>query len=419
MTDRLNIVVFPFHDWRKCEQQGLRRRDTSVVLGLADHPAVDRVLVVDRPLALSHLLFETMRGRPPRVQRGELVRKEVFSSLTRVEEKLFVLDFVVPDVIRSLLLGRAWWSHILRQQVVVRRTRAAAEFLGMTNPTLWLCTPVSAPLMGCLGEGLAVFDAIDDWRRHPEMGPYRRAATEGYEAIRQRADVILCVSDSLAQSLAGGRAEPRWVPNGVDLALFTPDGPRALDVLELPAPRVGYAGVVERRVDLELMTEVAAAMPHVSFVFVGPYDRRLVSPMKRLSNVHFLGARRFEELPSYLRAMDVCLMPHRVDAFTKSMNPLKLYEYLACGRPVVSTPVAGTEAFNGLVDVASTPQEFEDSISRCLDSWPEEVAARRRAVEEHSWERRVDEMVDIVLQAQHRKNGRREPVSASRGVLTA
>jgi teichuronic acid biosynthesis glycosyltransferase TuaH len=378
----MNAVVFPFHDWRKCEQQGLRRRDTSVVLGLARHPAVDKVLVVDRPLALTHRLFEAVRGRPSRVQDGEPVNWDVFSSLTQVEERLFVLDFTVPDVVHSLLLRRAWWPHILRQQVVARQTRAAAAFLGMAKPVLWLCTPISAPLIGHLGEELVLFDAIDDWRRHPEMGPYRQAATEGYEAVRQRADVILGVSESLVESLAGGRAETHWVPNGVDLGLFTPEGPLAAEMLALPAPRVGYAGVVEKRVDLELVAEVATALPHLSFVLIGSYDRNLVSPLRRLPNVYLLGFQRFEELPSYLRAMDVCLMPHRVDAFTRSMNP---------------------------------PAEFAAAISRRLESGPEEIAARRKAVEAHSWDRRVNEMVDIVVRAQRRKAGRREPLTALEG----
>jgi teichuronic acid biosynthesis glycosyltransferase TuaH len=402
MTDRLDIVVFPFRDWRKCEQ-GLRRRDASVVLGLTNHPAVRRVLVVDRPLAVPHLFFEAMRRRPPRVLQGRLVHRGAFSTLTRVGKKLFVLDFIVPDIVHSLLLRRAWWPHILRQQVVVRRTRAATDSLGMTNPVLWLCTPISAPLIGSLGEDLVVFDAIDDWRKHPEMGPYRTAAAEGYELIRRRADVILSVSESLAKSLAGGRAESHWVPNGVDLALFTPEGPRAKDVLELPAPRIGYAGVVERRVDLEMMAKVATSMPSLSFVFVGPFDRRLVSSLKRQPNVHFLGSRPFEELPSYVRAMDVCLMPHRVDAFTRSMNPLKLYEYLACGRPVVSTPVSGTEQFDGLIAIANNPPQFVDSIARSLASRPEEQARRRAAAEGHSWERRVNDMLEIVLRAGDRR----------------
>ena len=406
----LEIIVFPFHDWRKCEQQGLRRRDTYIVLGLARHPAVSKVLVVDRPLAPAHLLFEVIRGRSRRVRQGKLLRKDAWSSLTQLGDKLFVLDLLVPDIIRPLLTGRAWWPLVLEQEMVARRTREAAEWLGMADRTLWLCTPISTPLIGRLGEELVVFDAIDDWLRHPEMGPYRRAAAEGYETIRREADVIFCVSESLAERLAGGRAAPRWVPNGVDLDLFTPDGPEAEDVRALPAPRAGYAGVVERRVDAELMVEVAAAIPFVSFVFVGPYDRRVVAPMKRLPNVHFLGPRPFEEVPACLRAMDVCLMPHRVDAFTQSMNPLKLYEYLACGRPVVSTPVAGTEAFDGLVDIASTPRAFADSILRRLSAGPKEVATRRRAVEAQSWNRRVEEMVGAVLEARQR----RRPHSAGR-----
>jgi teichuronic acid biosynthesis glycosyltransferase TuaH len=411
--DGLDIIVFPFHDWRKCEQQGLRRRDTSVVLLLASHPAVRRVLVVDRPLALPHLVFEAMRGRSRRVRQGELVRYDALSSLTQVGEKLYVLDFIVPDILHSLLLGRGWWPHVLGQEAVARRTREAAGRLEMANPVLWLCTPISAPLIGRLGESLVVFDAIDNWLRHVEMGPYREASARGYEAIRQRADVIFCVSESLVESLAGGRADPSWVPNGVDLGLFTPTGPRAADVLEIPGPRVGYAGVFERRVDLELVAAVASALPSLSFVFVGPYDRRLVAPLAKLPNVHFLGRRPFEEVPAYLRAMDLCVMPHRVDAFTDSMNPLKLYEYLACGLPVVSTPVAGTESFRGLVDIAGTPEEFVAAIAEALQrSSPEEVAARRRAVEAHSWQSRVNGMVDTVLQAQQRKEAGREPATA-------
>ncbi len=407
----LDVIVFPFHDWRKCEQQGLRRRDTSVILGLAGHPAIGRVLVMDRPLALPHLLFEAMRGRPRRAGQGELVRKDAWSSLVRVKERLFVLDFTVADAVRPLLLGRAWWPHILGRQVVARRTRTAAQWLGMTDPILWLCTPISAPLIGRAGEGLVVFDAIDDWSRHPEMGPYRRAAAEGYEALRREADVIFCVSESLARRLAGGRTEPRWAPNGVDLDHFTPEGPQAAEVLALPAPRAGYAGVLERRVDVELVAQVAAALPFVSFVFVGPYDRRVAAPLRHIPNVHLLGPRLFEEMPAYLRAMDLCLMPHRVDAFTQSMNPLKLYEYLACGRPVVSTPVAGTEAFAGLIDVANTPREFSEAVSRRLADGPAQVAARRRAVEAHSWERRINEMVDTVLKAYHGRKARRGPPS--------
>ena len=412
----IEIIIFPFHDWRKCEQQGLMRRDTSVVLGLASHPAVSRVLVVDRPLALPHLLFEAVRGRSWRVRQGELVRKDSLSSLTKVSEKLYVLDFIVPDIVHSLLLRRGWWPHILQQESVARQTRAAAGWLGMANPILWLCTPISAPLIGRAGESLVVFDAIDNWIHHSEMGAYREAAARGYETIRQRADVIFCVSESLTKSLGGGRADPFWIPNGVDASLFTPDGPLAADVLEFPSPRVGYAGAIEKRVDIELLTEVVLALPSVSFVFVGPYDRRLVAPVRKLPNAHFLGARRFDELPAYLRAMDVCVMPHRVNAFTSSMSPLKLYEYLACGRPVVSTPVAGTESFRGLIEIASTPTEFVASITKAMQSAdPDEVGARRRAVEAESWQVRVNQMVDIVVEAQQGKRASREPAALISG----
>ncbi len=405
-SNGIEIIVFPFHDWRKCEQQGLRRRDTSVVLGLADHPDVSRVLVVDRPLALPHLLLETIRGRSWRVTEGELVRKDARSSLTKVSEKLYVLDLIIPDVVQSLLLRRGWWPHVLQQEQVARQTRAAAEWLGMANPILWLSTPISTPLIGQTHESLVVFDAIDDWMSHSGMGAYREAAARGYETIRQRADVIFSVSESLTESLGGGRADPSWIPNGVDASLFTPDGPQAADVLELPSPRVGYAGAIEKRVDIELLTNVVSALPSVSFVFVGPYDRRLVAPVKKLPNAHFLGVRRFDDMPAYLRTMDVCIMPHQLNAFTSSMNPLKLYEYLACGRPVVSTPVAGTESFGGLIDIARTTQEFVAAITKALQSSddPEEAAARRRAVEAQSWETRVSQMMDSVIQAQQKKS---------------
>jgi teichuronic acid biosynthesis glycosyltransferase TuaH len=341
------------------------------------------------------MAYNALRGEQSFVKGGELVWRERMSWLWRLSAKLYVLDTVVLEPFTTLLLRKRWWPYALKHAAFLAQVRAAARFLAISSPILWLFTPISTPAIGQLSERFVVFDALDNWMTHDGMTAYRQAARRGYEEVRAKADLVFCGSQHTQEMLVGGKPQAFWVPNGIDLATFKParcDAPADLE--GLPRPRIGYSGVVDSRVDVPLLEHCARILTEMSFVFVGSVrrDRRSLHSLRHLPNVHFLGWKRYEQMPGYINAFDVCLIPHKVNPYTDGMNPLKLYEYLACGKPVVSTPVSGTKPFSDVIIVASSPQDFAAAITESLGTNPKLGLQRRHSVSGHSWEARVEQM---------------------------
>jgi glycosyltransferase involved in cell wall biosynthesis len=158
-----------------------------------------------------------------------------------------------------------------------------------------------------------------------------------------------------------------------------------------------------------LVGQVARARPGWSFCFVGPVwstKQEHVAALETLGNVHFLGARPFDALAAYLRGFDVCTLPHVISALTRSMDPIKLYDYLATGKPTVSTPVAGVERFADVVYIGETADAFLSGLERAL---LEDGALRKRRMSharENTWPQRAREMWKVVERGlQGRKDG--------------
>ena len=314
----------------------------------------------------------------------------------RLSNKLYVLDMLRLEPISTLLLGRRWWPYILASKFFARNVAAGPEYLNCENPILWLFAPIAAPVVEKIKSRLVVFDALDNWLTHEGMSPYRKASRDGYAVLRKKAHLIFCGSAQMREYLKRSAAPTHWVPNGVDTKLFTIESSQIpLDLSNLPEPRVGYVGVIDSRLDLDILCYCARLLPNMSFVFVGwkGKAKSRFRELERSANVHFLGAKSYQLMPQYIAAFDVCLLPHKLNAYTEGMSPLKLFEYLACGKPVVSTPVAGTECFGGVIMLAETKEEFVKCIVRAIEEdCPTLSYARRRAVIRHSWSERVQLM---------------------------
>lgn len=388
-----DIVVFPFHDWKKCQSQGLVRRDTQIILGLEQIPAVRNILLVDRPVSLPIMAYDWIHGQRSSARGGELVWQKRTAWLRKLSPKLHVLDTLVLEPFSSVLLRKRWWPHIQQGRSFLSTVRDAAAAIHIRHPILWMFTPISTPAIGCMNERLVVFDALDNWVEHAGMSAYREAARRGYAQVRAQADLAFCCSESMRDLLSGGKPRAFWLPNGVDLAAFQPI-PNCLpsDTSSIGAPRVGYAGVVDSRVDLALLAYCAKALPQMNFIIVGPVsaDKASLSPLLSLHNVHLIGRKRYHEMPMYINSFDLCLIPHKVNRYTDGMNPLKLYEYLACGKPVVSTTVAGVSAHSNVIEIADNPKDFANAIVSSLESdSAARSAVRRESVYAHSWSARL------------------------------
>jgi glycosyltransferase involved in cell wall biosynthesis len=366
-TATLNLTCIPFHDWRKCQREGFRTRDAHLIRAFAGDPRVRRVLVVDRPLSLPEMLKH--RSSQWRVRGPHSFRMGPGIALTRLDPKIFVLDILMPDVRAVLAERHAWFWNVMGRRRVAEAVRATQQRLGFDHTALVLSSPMYAPLAPLTRPDVLVLDAVDNLLQHPELEYVYPEIARGYEMLRRDADLIFTTGEPLREFLGAGRDRVWFVPNGVDPAQFQPDAPHPVppDLRALPRPIVGYSGKMQERIDIELMQAVAAALPAVSFVLIGQIlNRAWMEPLYRVPNIHFLGDKTYAQLPDYLAAFDVCIIPHHVGKYEHGGTALKLYEYMAMRKPIVTTGIGGVDMFADRICIANSAEAFAGGIRRYL-----------------------------------------------------
>lgn len=399
MNALLNIVFFACYEkWWDWERLGFVSRTALLARGLAAHPAVRRLLVVD-PAS------NVMRGAP-KGGRSE------GTTLTPVSDRVHVLDHSRLMPRETVLPASRAINARLHDEALVFDVMRRMDELDMDDAVLWLAGPLVAKYAQRFDDNVVVYDAVDQWLADPGQAHMRRQIAESYDIIRERADVVFAVSPTLAQAFGGARPAVHVVPNGVDVERFCEAHPVPDDVAALPAPRVGYVGVLQNRLDVGLIKTAAEAMPGVSFVFVGPViDRAHFAPLNGVSNVHFLGPRSFEHVPAYVGSFDACILPHEQSELTTSMDPLKLYEYLAAGKPVVATELPLNQPPD-LVRAVAGAEAFVAALAEALDGrWRPSQASLRRYLAEATWSNRVDVVVGHLREASDRTGLSRTLVS--------
>jgi glycosyltransferase involved in cell wall biosynthesis len=203
-----------------------------------------------------------------------------------------------------------------------------------------------------------------------------------------------------------------YVSNGVNYQAFSTPALEPDDMRDIPRPRIGYVGILKDQLDLPLLADVVRQRPEWSFVFVGPRrnvaaSAPVLAELETRRNVFFLGEKRVQELPAYTQHLDVGTLCYHVDGYTKYINPLKLNEYLAAGRPVVGVPLPSIEPFGDVVRIARTVPEWCDAIAACLDAAEnslERIATRQAVARRLDWSHQVH----LIATAMHGRAYERE-----------
>jgi hypothetical protein len=267
---------------------------------------------------------------------------------------------------------------------------------------------------------VVVADIIDDHRQWPVSPEYRRIVQANYVEILRQSDLVLANCDTVRSAMR--RLAPvdiHVVPNGCEL--FGPEASgweRPPELCDVPGPVVGYAGNLDpARLDLDLLDHIARRRPRWQLVFIGSsHIDENVLRLQGHPNVHFLGVKRYEQALRYIRHFDVGIVPHRDNALTRSMNPLKAFVYCALGVPVVTTDIANLEELRDMVRVARSRRGFVDQIDRCLRARAPAPGDAAEWLRRHSWERRVTAILDLIDQAWGRTQARHRLPAAPRSV---
>ena len=276
--------------------------------------------------------------------------------------------------------------------------RRAMRKLGFGRRISWFVVPHPGPLAKRLGETLAVYYCIDDYASYPGMDAAAIQALD--DDLTRRADVVFVAPRALVEPKRRLNPNVHFSPHGVDFEMFSKAGDPATEPAEetrgLKHPVIGYFGTIGEFVNFDLLAYLAESQPDWTFLLVG-FAAADVSRLRQYVNVVFPGPKPYETLPRWAKSFDVAIYPHQVNRQTKHSNPLKLREYLATGKPVVSVVTPETACFSEFVYLAETREAYLAAIERALrEDSPEKRRKRMSAVAGVSWDARFQETIAVV-----------------------
>jgi glycosyltransferase involved in cell wall biosynthesis len=357
---------------------------THEALGLAPSPDL---------VCLSHLRWDFVYQRP----------QHLMSRFARAARVFFYEEPVFGDGPPRLQVSersggvRVAVPHLpvgLSSEETDRALRDLLENLladhAVTDYVLWYYTPMALGFAGGLEPAAIVYDCMDELSLFRGAPP---ALLERETRLLAIADLVFTGGQSLYEAKRERHARVYAFPSSIDAEHFgkarrpLPEPP---DQVKLRRPRLGYFGVIDERFDTDLVAAVADARPHWQLVMVGPVVKIDAGALPRRPNLHYLGMKTYDELPAYLAGWDVALMPFARNESTRFISPTKTPEYLAGGRPVVSTPIRDVVRPYGdleLVEIAAGPAAFVAAAERAL------VHHGEGGTEREDWLRRVDELL--------------------------
>jgi UDP-galactopyranose mutase len=271
---------------------------------------------------------------------------------------------------------------------------------------LWYYTPMALELGSNLPARMVVYDCMD------ELSGFKNAPPELIELERRlirRADLVLTGGRSLFEAKRHLHPNTHLFPSSVDVDHFAQallDGPEPDDQATIAHPRVGFAGVIDERMDLPLLAEVARLRPRLQFVMLGPIAKIDPASLPRASNIHYLGMKTYSDLPRYMRGWDAAILPFARNEATRFISPTKTPEYLAAGLPVVSTSIRDVVrpyGDLGLVHIADEARAFGEALALALETdLPRHRAAAGAFLATMSWDRTA-QRIGVLLGQESRR----------------
>lgn len=310
------------------------------------------------------------------------------------------------EVWRPHVTGDAHGYHDDHLAVLQRFLAEGIRQADIRDYWVWFYTPMAVALAGDLEPRGIVYDCMDEltlFRNAP------RQLVQRENVLFKEADLVFTGGPSLYRSKKDRHPSVHCFSSSVDAQHFAAvenDHPLQAG---LARPRLGYCGVIDERIDMDIIDAMATKHPDWQIVMVGPVVKIDPDSLPRHANIHWLGQQSYQDLPAFICGWDVCLMPFALNEATKFISPTKMLEYMACGRPSVSTPIRDVvEPYGHVVTIADTPQAYVEACERILartaDQQRAHAAALAEAISKTSWDRTAGAMAELIEQADRAKD---------------
>ena len=358
----------------------------------------NKVMYVEPIYSMYRFRQQQQRERQGIIDFWQACRK---ARVSKAADNLFIYHspMFVPIFGRFPLDKISWWVWNLLFKQTMKR-------LGFTKPIIWLSRPNMSCFIGNFKEKLIIYHVVDEYLSYGEMDVERRAKLEKLEQqVLEKADLVIVVSEKLHATKSVFNKHTYLVPNGVDYASYskalTDDTPMPSDISQLPKPVIGYSGLISRRLDLGLISYIAKSHTEWSLVLIGEVNdggcESELNRLREMKNVYFLGIKEITQVPHYVRVFDVCIVPYKLNEQTQNLSPLKLYDFMAMGKEIVTTDFPIAREFKDILHIAESNDSFVNCIKEALAENDEALFTKRRQIAaQNTWEKRVGKLSEII-----------------------
>lgn len=274
--------------------------------------------------------------------------------------------------------------------------------IGLRQPMLWTYSPMTTRLLRVESFAPVVYHCVDEVKAQPGMPKSDIEAAE--RDLVKRSDVVFVTAKGLLAERKALNSNTYYFSNVSDFRHFSTalePGPVPADLEALPQPRIGFVGAISSyKLDLKLLAQVARSRPAWSFALIGKVGEGEpwtdISDIEGVSNIHLVGSRPYAELPKYLRGIDVTILPSALNEYTAGMFPMKFFEYLAAGKPVVATRLPALSDYADIAHLADGPEAFVSGIENALAGRGAPLDRRLAVARENTYEGRTGKMLDLI-----------------------
>jgi len=388
----MDIVCFSINNWEK-----RKARKQQFMLYLSKRDDIGKVLYIEPPLNFFRLLIFPFIELSNAENRNRWKRALRFEA-DNLSDKLFLFSpiFFLP------LSFRIQKIYDLNLYVYLFFLKKRIKKLLSRDIIIWLYHPLDYQLLIWFKDRvLSIFDWAEEWEDYfIEFSEAKKLKIKFLEEqMVKNADIVFTVSEKILEKAKKFNNNSFRLGDGTAFELFhkeLQDIP--MDIQRIKKPIAGYLGTFSEKIDLELLRFLSKELPSVSFVFIGDIHRQRVdiSKLEKRDNMFFLGGKDYKRLGAYAQLFDVCILPYKSDVY-KFTFPTKIYDYLATGKPIVSTQLNEMYSFKDYIFIADSKEQFADLIRCSLQEQDNRLSAMRlRVAESNTWSKRAGEIAEFI-----------------------
>lgn len=430
--------MFGMNNFSRWFEKETFNRNAYILKNLLEDKRIGKILYIDLlPRTIEQGIKSYIKNQVLG-SREKIIYRNFFSICRQIKSASFLnisKGFFIYSTVDS----------VFREEIMIKKIKKLLKKLEFKNIILWSCNPMFCEYFGKLGEKISCFDTIDNWIEYPAYGNQKQRLEKNYKLIKEKANIIFTVSQKLIDLFFQDRKNVYCVPQGIDLSRFQKELICPEDIKKISHPIVGCVGVINNRLDFDLISKVIEKNRDLNFVFIGPIwqdksstflqnikilqkkfhstslskqkwqcfhpckifwkvlDKFVKSEIKKLScfnNAYFLGPKHFNEVPAYINQFDVCFTFYKVNLSTKCGDSMKMCEYLVLGKPIIATNTGGAKKFSNLIEIVNNEEEFNIALKKCLiEKDVRQLADKIKRIEEvkkYEWKKLVRGMLDKI-----------------------